>query len=125
MLAVALSLVSGVSATYSNAWAGVRGVNYVPSYSRNPIQTWADYDKATVERELGYAQSLHLNVVRIFLHLFAYYAEPDKFLANYDHLVAACASRGIRPLVVLFDDDFYVRTPRAPGACHLLSGRHA
>ena len=27
-------------------------MNYVPSYSSNPIQTWQDYDPATVEREL-------------------------------------------------------------------------
>jgi hypothetical protein len=43
--------------------------NYVPSYSRNPVQTWRDYDGATVLRELGYAQALGLNAVRVFLHM--------------------------------------------------------
>ena len=43
--------------------------NYVPSYSRNPVQTWRDYDSATVLRELGYAQALGLNAVRVFLHM--------------------------------------------------------
>lgn len=31
---------------------------------------------------------------------------PKRFLENYDHFVAACASYSIRPLVVIFDDDF-------------------
>ena len=92
---------------YTNLWADVRGVNYVPSYSRNPVQTWADYDAAVVERELGYVQQLNLNAVRVFLHMFAWAADRERFLASYDHFVGACAARGIRPLVVLFDDDFY------------------
>ena len=31
------------NAPYVNPWAHVRGVNYVPSYSRNPVQTWVDW----------------------------------------------------------------------------------
>ena len=92
---------------YTNVWAGVRGVNYVPSYSQNPVQTWADYDKLTIERELGFAQKLKLNTVRVFLHMFPWAADRDAFLTSYDHFIDACASRGIKPLIVLFDDDFY------------------
>ena len=40
---------------YSNVWAGIRGVNYVPSFSANPVQTWMDYNPSVVERELGFA----------------------------------------------------------------------
>jgi hypothetical protein len=42
---------------------------------------------------------------RVFLHLFAWAANGDEFLSNFDHLVGACDVRGIKPLVVLFDDD--------------------
>ena len=41
-------------------------VNYVPSFSRNVVQTWLDYDEATVERELTYTQGLGLNCVLTF-----------------------------------------------------------
>ena len=96
---------------YANAWADVRGVNYVPSYSANPVQTWsADYvvyDKATVERELGYAQGIGLNAVRVFMHMFVWQADRASFLARYDHFVGACDRKGIKPLVVVFDDDFF------------------
>ena len=93
---------------YENKWANVRGVNYVPSFSANPIQTWMDYNETTVERELGFAHSLlGLNAVRVFLSLFAWQSAPDLFLARYDHFVQTCANLNIQPLVVLFDDDFF------------------
>ena len=109
LLAVLSSCVAhaATSTNYVNTWADVRGVNYVPSFSMNPVETFADYNQAVIEKELGFAQALNLNTVRVFLHLFAWAADRKVFLANYDHLVAACAARGIKPLVVLFDDDFY------------------
>ena len=36
-------------AAYTNTWGGVRGVNHVPSYSRNPVQTFLDYQEAVVQ----------------------------------------------------------------------------
>ena len=36
----------------------VRGVNYVPSYARNDVQIWHDFDEAVVDRELGFARDL-------------------------------------------------------------------
>ena len=92
---------------YQNEWADVRGVNYVPSYSRNDVQTWADYNEATVERELGCAQSGGFNAVRVFLSMLPWVADSGTFLSRYDHFVAACAAKGIRPLIVIFDDDFF------------------
>jgi hypothetical protein len=48
----------------------VRDVNYVQSYSMNDVQTWMDYDEATIERELGYAEGVGLNAVRVFMGMF-------------------------------------------------------
>ena len=95
------------AAAYVNQWAGVRGVNYVPSYSANPVETWMDYNRTTIERELGYAKDGGFNAVRMFMSVFAYIDEKETFLSNYDHFVSSCAARGIKPLVVVFDDDFY------------------
>ena len=87
----------------------MRGVNYVPSYSRNPVEIWADYDAATVERELSYARRLNLNAVRVFLHMFAWAWDPARFLASYDHFVGACAARG--------GSGFGTRTPLPVALC--------
>lgn len=104
---IGAALFALTSKAYANSWASVRGVNYVPSFSRNPVQTFADYDAATVERELSWARELDLNAVRVFLHMYVWAHDRNNFLAAYDHLIGACAARGIRPLVVLFDDDFF------------------
>ena len=85
----------------------MRGVNYVPSYAKNPVETWVDWDPSVVERELDLVSSLHFNTVRVFLHLFAWAADREGFLANLESLIKACHRRGIKPMLVLFDDDFY------------------
>jgi len=45
-------------------YAWMRGANYVPSYARNDVQIWMEYDPAVIGRELGYAERLGLNAVR-------------------------------------------------------------
>lgn len=72
--------VVGTGSSYSNSWAGVRGVNYVPSYSQNPVSTWMDYDAAVIERELGFAHNTGFNVVRVFLHVVA--CIPNRLLCS-------------------------------------------
>jgi len=53
------------------------------------------------------AESIGLNAIRIFLHVFPWYANRTAFLHSYDHLLQECSRRNIKPLVVVFDDDFY------------------
>ena len=79
----------------------------VPSYSANPVQTWMDYNRTTIERELAYAQDGGLNAVRVFLSLFAWKTDREVFLSNLDHLITSSAAHGIKPLLVVFDDDFF------------------
>jgi len=109
--AAALSLSSSVQYThqpapYTNAWAHVRGANYVPSYAANSAQIWADYDKAVVVREVEYAHKLGLNTLRVFLSILVWCDDPDQFTANMEHLLDAAAAKQIQLLFVLFDDDF-------------------
>ena len=65
-----------------NDLAWMRGANYVPSYARNDVQTWMDYDPAVIDRELGYAAKVKLNVVRVFLQVAVYEAAPQRFLGK-------------------------------------------
>ena len=66
-----------------------------------------DYNRTTIERELSYAQDGGLNAVRVFLSLFAWQTDREAFLSNLDHLITSSATHGIKPLLVVFDDDFY------------------
>ena len=65
----------------------VRGFNYLPSYARNSIEFWRDYDPAVIERELSYAKRLKLNLTRVFLSYVVYEQKPMQFLANLQHFV--------------------------------------
>ena len=46
------------------------GCNFIPSTAVNELEMWqADtYDPKTIDRELGLAQGLGFNCVRVFLH---------------------------------------------------------
>ena len=51
----------------------------MPSYARNDVQLWMDYDGEVIDRELGYAERLKLNTVRVFLQVAVYGATPSSF----------------------------------------------
>lgn len=98
----------------------MRGANYVPSFSRNPVQTWI---MISSNGGAGWAQGLNFNSLRVFMHLFAWAADRDAFLSNYDHFLTTCAQRGVKPLIVLFDDDFFdVNNVSTAAAVGVVSG---
>ena len=68
----------------------LRGFNYTPSSAVHDIAFWRDYDEASIERELTYAQRLGLNSARIFLAYVVYEREPQMFLQRLRHFVPRC-----------------------------------
>ncbi|HMC75261.1 MAG TPA: hypothetical protein VKG87_13240, partial [Terriglobales bacterium] len=62
------------SAQHARQWyagqAWLVGSNFVPSTAINELEMWqADsFDLKTIDRELGWAQSLGMNTMRVFLH---------------------------------------------------------
>ncbi len=86
----------------------IRGFNYVPSYARNDVEIWNEYDPRVIERELGYAARLELNSVRIFLQELVYRRDPERFLDSLEDFVEQSERHGIRVMPVLFDSCFGV-----------------
>ncbi len=87
-------------------FAWLRGANLVPSYARNDVQTWADYDPAAVDRDLALAEKLGLNCVRVFLQAAVYERDPARFLGSFESFLALCATHRIRMMPVVFDSCF-------------------
>jgi hypothetical protein len=87
-------------------YASLRGANYVPSYASTSVGAWKKYDPEQTDRELGYAERLRLNSVRVFLQYVVYEEDPAGFVRKVQDFVARCDRRGIRPLFVLFDSCF-------------------
>jgi len=84
----------------------VRGTNYVPSTSVNNCQFWEEYDQATIDRELGYAEELGLNSIRVFLQYLVFEDQPELAVTRFDAFCSTAQRHGLSVLPVLFDDCF-------------------
>jgi len=104
------AICAGTALAETDDLSSMRGANYVPSYARNDVAIWMDYDPAVVGRELGYAQKLRLNTVRVFLQQAVHEKQPEKFLADFESLLSLCDQHDIRLMPVLFDSCFDPQT---------------
>src|SRR5215472_16208354 len=59
----------------------VRGSNFIPSTAINQLEMWQkeSFDSATIDRELGYAEGIGFNTMRVFLHHVAWQVDHDGF----------------------------------------------
>ena len=94
------------AASVPDDFSWLRGANYVPSYARNDVQIWMDYDAGVVDRELGYAAKLKLNCVRVFLQVAVYERDPKRFLDNFESFLSLCEKHRIQMMPVIFDSCF-------------------
>ncbi|MDE3213402.1 MAG: cellulase family glycosylhydrolase [Bacteroidota bacterium] len=97
----------------------IRGSNFIASTADNQLEMWqaATFDTATIDRELGYAQSIGFNAMRVFLHHVAWQEDPASFKARMKTYLKIAHSHGIRTLFVFFDDcwnDHYQAGPQPP-----------
>jgi hypothetical protein len=81
------------------------GSNFGPSTAINELEMWqADtFDLTTIDRELGWAQGLGFNSVRVFLHDLAWREDPEGFLKRMDQLLQVADKHHIGVDFVLFD----------------------
>ena len=97
------------SADDINAWYAYRpwpvGCNFIPSTAINQLEMWQaeTFDPDTIDRELGFAQGLGFNTVRVYLHDIPWRDDPDGFLHRVDEFLTIAERHGIAPLFVLFD----------------------
>ena len=81
------------------------GANFVPSTAINQLEMWQaeTFDPTTIDRELGYAQSIGMNTMRVFLHDLAWREDPEGFYSRVDQYLAIADRHGIKTLFVVFD----------------------
>jgi Cellulase (glycosyl hydrolase family 5) len=81
------------------------GANYAPASAINELEMWqADtFDPKRIDLELGWAESIGMNTMRIFLHDLAYEQDPEGFKKRIDRVLAICAKYKIKPMLVFFD----------------------
>ncbi len=81
------------------------GSNYVPANAVNQLEMWqADtFDPQEIDKELGWAESLGMNTMRVFLHDLVWKQDANGFKSRIDTFLDICNKHHIKPLLVLFD----------------------
>ena len=100
--------------TAKKAWAWYEkqpwlvGCNFLPSSAVNDVEMWQkeSFDAKTIDRELGWAQDLGFNTVRVFVNYAVWEADPDALKGNLRRFLEIANRHGIVTLVILFDDCF-------------------
>jgi hypothetical protein len=81
------------------------GCNYAPSTAVNQLEMWeaGSFDPITIDRELGWAQNLGFNSIRVFLHHLLWENDPSGLLARMETFLTIAHSHNIGVMFVLFD----------------------
>ena len=94
----------------ANAWyktkGWLRGSDFIPSTAINQLEMWQaeSFDPATIDRELGYAESIGMNSMRVYLHHLAWEVDPAGFKNRVNQYLKIADKHHISTLFVLFDD---------------------
>lgn len=81
------------------------GSNYVPATAINELEMWQaeTFDPKRIDLELGWAESLGMNTIRVFLHDLPWHLDAAGFRSRIDTFLSIAAKHKIRPMLVLFD----------------------
>ncbi|MFA6082841.1 1,4-beta-xylanase [Mucilaginibacter sp.] len=82
------------------------GANYIPAGAINQLEMWqADtFDAGAIDKELGWAEGIGMNTMRVFLHSLAYKADPAGFKTRVNQFLSIAEKHHIKPMFVFFDD---------------------
>jgi Cellulase (glycosyl hydrolase family 5) len=81
------------------------GSNFIPSTAVNELEMWQPdtFDLPTIDRELGWAQGLGMNTMRVFLHNLLWQQDAAGFLHRLDQFLDVADKHHIRIMFVLLD----------------------
>src|SRR5579884_1887619 len=81
------------------------GSNYIPSNAINQLEMWQPetFDPKRIDTELGWAESIGMNTMRVFLHDLPWKQDAEGFRARIGQFLTIADKHKIRPMFVLFD----------------------
>ena len=81
------------------------GANYIPADAINQLEMWqADtFNSDEIDRELGWAQSIGMNTMRVFMHDLLWAQDADGYKRRIDQFLSIADRHGIKPIFVIFD----------------------
>jgi hypothetical protein len=93
----------------ANTWYAAQpwlvGANYIPSDAINQFEMFqaVSFNPAINDRELGLAEAIGMNTMRVFLQDQLWQQDPKGFVKRLDAFLDIAAKHHIRPMLVLFD----------------------
>lgn len=96
------------------------GADFLPSTAINQLEMFqeASFDTSTINKELGWAEGIGMNTMRVYLHDLLWQQDSTGFLKRLDTFLSIADKHKIKPVFVLFDscwDPFpKLGTQRAP-----------
>ncbi len=93
----------------ANAWYQKQpwlvGSNYIPSNAINELEMWQaeTFDPQQIDRELGWAEGIGMNTMRVFLQDLLWQQDAAGFRKRMEQFLTIASKHGIRPVFVLFD----------------------
>jgi len=94
----------------SNVWgkdkSWLRGANFNPSTAINQLEFWQaeTFDPDTIDKELGWAEDIGLNCMRVYLHHLAWEIDEIGFKERINTYLSIANKHNISTLFVFFDD---------------------
>jgi hypothetical protein len=93
----------------ANAWYAKQpwlvGSNYIPSNAVNQLEMWqaGTFVPARIDTELGWAEKIGMNTMRVFLHDLLWEQDPGGFRQRIDTFLQIADRHHIKTMFVLFD----------------------
>lgn len=113
LLAAGASMAWGQASRWTeqraNSWYAQQpwlvGSNYIPKSAINQLEMWqeATFDPVEIDKEMGWAEGMGMNTMRVFLHDLLWQQDAAGFQKRIDEFLTIAARHHIRPLLVLFD----------------------
>ena len=82
------------------------GCNFLPSTAVNALEFWQKetFDPQTIDRELGFAEDLGFNIMRVWLSSYAWKGDPQGFKDRINQYLTISSGHGIKTMFVFFCD---------------------
>jgi hypothetical protein len=87
-------------------WGWLRGCDFIPSTAINQLEMWQaeTFDPATIDKELGWAEGIGMNCMRVYLHHVAWEVDKAGFKERINQYLTIADNHHIATIFVLFDD---------------------
>lgn len=101
LVALMLAAISSATAENKNT---LRGAIYLPAKAYNAPQMWAEYSSEVTKRDLGFAKSINLNALRVWVSYDLWKKDKQLFKERLDDFLSIADGYGILVMPSLFDN---------------------